>query len=61
MEGIMGGKKQAKKKFPVLPVAFGIVILCLAFVYAGGVIYYQNHFVNGTVIDRVDVSGMTIE
>lgn len=48
----MGGKKQAKKKFPVLPVAFGIVILCLAFVYAGGVIYYQNHFVNGTVIDR---------
>ena len=61
MEGIMGGKKQVKKKFPVLPVAFGIVILCLAFVYAGGVIYYQNHFVNGTVIDRVDVSGMTIE
>ena len=57
----MGGKKQEKKKFPVLPVAFGIVILCLAFVYAGGVIYYQNHFVNGTVIDRVDVSGMTIE
>lgn len=56
----MGGKKQAKKKFPVLPVVFGIVILVLhLFMPAGNLL--SDHFVNGTVLDRVDVSGMTIE
>lgn len=49
-----------KRRFPVLPVILSAVALCLLAVYGGGIFYYQSHFVNGTVIDRVDVSGMTI-
>ena len=57
----MKKKEQNKKRFPVLTVILCVLLLCVAGVYAGGVFYYQNHFVNGTVIDRADVSGMTLE
>ena len=57
----MKKKEQNKKRFPVLTVIFCVLILGALGVYAGGVFYYQNHFVNGTVIDKADVSGMTLE
>ena len=57
----MKKKEQNKKSFPVLTVIFCVLILGALGVYAGGVFYYQNHFVNGTVIDKADVSGMTLE
>lgn len=52
----MKKKEQNKKRFPVLTVIFCVLILGALGVYAGGVFYYQNHFVNGTVIDKADVS-----
>ncbi|MBS6398118.1 MAG: peptidoglycan binding domain-containing protein [Clostridiales bacterium] len=44
-----------------LPIICGILVLLAGAVYAGGMFYYQSHFLKGTVIDRIDVSGMTIE
>lgn len=61
MRVAMKKKEQNKKSFPVLTVIFCMLILGAFGVYAGGVFYYQNHFVNGTVIDKADVSGMTLE
>lgn len=57
----MKKQKKEKKRFPILPMILCIFLLLLSAVYAGGIYYYQSHFLNGTVIDRVDVSGMTIE
>jgi hypothetical protein len=45
----------------LLPLLLGIPVLCIAAAYFAGVFYYQTHFVGGTVIDQVDVSGKTIE
>lgn len=50
-----------KKHFPILPMILCILLLAVLAVYAGGVWYYQSHFLPGTVIDRVDVSGMTLD
>lgn len=57
----MKKQKKQKKRFPILPMVLCIFLLLLAAVYAGGIYHYQSHFLNGTVIDRVDVSGMTID
>ena len=38
-----------------------VLLLALAVIYAGGVFYYHNHFLRGTVIDHVNVSGMTVQ
>lgn len=56
----MTEQTQKKKNFPIF-----IVILCgaaflLFGVYAGGMHYYKSHFLPGTVIDGMDVSGMTL-
>jgi hypothetical protein len=56
----MEEQKSEKKHFPVIWIILGILLLVVAAIYAGGIYYYQNHFIRGTVIDRVDVSGMTI-
>lgn len=55
-------KKQNKKKkhFPILPMIACILLAIALAAYGGGVWYYQSHFLKGTVIDRVDVSGMTL-
>ena len=57
----MKRKKQNKKRFPVLTGILCVLVLGILGIYVGGIVYYQKHFVSGTVIDRVDVSGMTIE
>ncbi len=55
-------KKQNKEKksFPVLPTILGGLILLAAAAYTAGFVYYQNHFLDGTVVDDIDVSKMTI-
>lgn len=50
-----------KKHFPVLPVTLCGLLLAVSAVYGGGLFHYQSHFLPGTTIDRIDVSGMTIE
>lgn len=50
-----------KKNFPILPAIVCVLLLIVLAVYGAGVWYYQSHFLPGTVIDRVDVSGMTLE
>ena len=50
-----------KKSFPVLPAVFAGLLLAVSAVYAGGFLYYQSHFLPGTQIDGIDVSGMTTE
>lgn len=43
----------------LLPLLLCVPALCILAAYGAGVFYYQTHFVGGTVIDQVDVSGMT--
>lgn len=57
----MEEQKGSKKHFPILPVILGSVVFLVSACYGAGALYYQNHFLPGTVIDRIDVSGMTIE
>lgn len=57
----MKEQKQEKKRFPILPMILCVLLLLISAVYGGGVYYYQSHFLRGTVVDRIDVSGMTIE
>ncbi len=54
-------KKGRGKQILIWALALCIPVLCVAAVYGGGVFYYQYHFVRGSVIDEVDVSGMTVE
>ena len=44
-----------KKKLIII-----VSVLCLMVFHMAGAGLYQNRFLNGTVIDGVDVSGMTI-
>ena len=53
--------KNVKKHFPVLPAVLGCMLTVAAAAYGGGLFYYQSHFMPGTVVDRIDVSGMTID
>lgn len=53
--GVRMKKLMEKKKWILI-----VPVLCLLVFYAAGIGLYQNHFLNGTVIDGVDVSGMTI-
>ncbi len=50
-----------KRHRSALPAALGVLLLAAASAYTGGRLYYQNHFLPGTEIDRIDVSGLTIE
>lgn len=53
--------KNARNRFPVLPAVLCGSLIAAAAAYGGGLFYYQSHFLPGTVVDRIDVSGMTIE
>lgn len=55
-------KKQGNRKGHVLILSLVAIVpaFCLLVIYVVGANYYRNHFLNGTVIDQVDVSGMTI-
>ncbi len=57
----MKEQRNGKKRFPVLPMMLCGLLLVASAVYGGGLFYYQSHFLPGTVVDRIDVSGMTIE
>ncbi len=49
-----------KKKVFILSAALCVPLLCILAVYLYGLNRYQTCFMNGTVIDQIDVSGMTI-
>ena len=53
-------KAGRKRQMLVLSLVTLAPAVCLLVIYIVGIVYYQNHFVRGTVIDQVDVSGMTI-
>lgn len=55
-------KRQAGRKRQILVLSLVALVpaVCLLVIYIVGIVYYQNRFVRGTVIDQVDVSGMTI-
>lgn len=53
-------KKHSKKRNLILALSIIVPVLCFLAVYLAGVGYYRNRFLSGTVIDHVDVSGMTI-
>lgn len=57
----MEEKRANRKHFPVLPAVICAALCIVSLAYAGGIIYYQSHFLPGTVIDGFDASGMTIE
>lgn len=38
-----------------------LLLLIFAVIYAGGVFYYNTHFLRGTVIDQIKVSNMTVQ
>lgn len=54
-------KKSGKKVSLILALGVVVPVLCLLAVYAAGIGHYRNRFLNGTVIDHVDVSGMSIQ
>ena len=54
-------EEQKRKRFPVVPIVLCGLLLLGSAVYGVGLYYYQSHFLNGTVVDKVDVSGMTID
>lgn len=57
----MKEQKNGKKRFPVLPAVLCGLLLAASAAYGSGLFYYQSHFLPGTAVDRIDVSGMTIE
>lgn len=56
----MAKRKWNKKKTFILSAVLFVPVLCVLAVYLYGLNRYQTCFVNGTVIDQIDVSGMTI-
>lgn len=54
-------KKRRKKKKNILRNILLLLLLAAAAVYIGGLFYYHSHFLKGTVIDRIDVSNMTVQ
>ncbi len=59
-EAIEAVPKEPKKRSLTLPLLICIPALCILAAYMAGVFYYQNHFVNGMVIDEIDVSKMSV-
>ena len=49
-----------KKKVFIISLAICVPVLCILVVYLYGLNHYQSCFMNGTIIDQVDVSGMSI-
>lgn len=61
MKKRMEEQKKSEKHIPVVPVVLCTLLLAIGAAYGGGIFYYQNHFLPGTSIDRINVSGMTVE
>lgn len=53
-------KASGKNRGLILSMIIIIPLACLLGIYMTGISHYRNRFLNGTVIDHVDVSGMTI-
>ena len=51
--------KHSKKTF-IISLMIGVPVLCILVVYLYGLNHYQSCFMEGTVIDEIDVSGMSI-
>lgn len=45
----------------ILTIVVCIAMLVIVIAYISGVIYYNSHFLKGTIINGIDVSGMTLE
>ncbi len=56
-KGVFRGNK---KGILIVSLLIAVPLICLLAVYIAGLGRYQSCFLNGTVIDEVDVSGMTI-
>ena len=54
-------KTAKNRKGSLLQILTVVLLLALSVIYAGGVFYYHSHFLRGTVIDQVSVSGMTVQ
>lgn len=55
------GKKEKRKSGKGRLLAFmllGVILLALACVYVGGIFYYRTHFLPGTSMNNVDISGL---
>lgn len=61
-KGLIGDMKKGsrKKRILVLSLVLIVPVFCLLAIYIAGLGRYQSCFLSGTVIDEVDVSGMTI-
>ena len=53
--------KKMNKVLLAFTIFGSVVLIGLAGVYVGGIIYYGNHYLNGTTINGIDVSGLTYE
>jgi len=53
-------QKWNKKRLFIISFAVCVPVLCILAVYLYGMNRYKSCFLNGTVIDQIDVSGMTI-
>ena len=53
-------KRRSKRKVYIISLVMLVPILCILGIYIYGINRYKSCFVNGTVIDKIDVSGMTI-
>lgn len=49
-----------RKKIFMAAVVIGVPVLCALVIYLYGLNHYKSCFLNGTVINQIDVSGMTI-
>ena len=57
----MEEEKKEKRRPGVLPAVLGVLLLAAASAWGGGRLYYENHFLPGTRVDGIDVSGLTVE
>lgn len=55
------GKKSKNILLGIVIGLLAIAVIVLAGVYAAGERYYSTHFLKGTVVNDIDVSGMTID
>lgn len=53
--------RRRKNPAKIILFIFIVFIVILAAVYIYGAVYYKSHFLRGTIINGIDVSGMTLE
>lgn len=57
----MKAQKGSKKYICILLALLGSLAVVILACYGAGIYHYRDRFLPGTVIDRIDVSGMTLE